>query len=161
MQHLSDSLTELSTLLPLVTAQGQDIRTAMATGAPAARKAHARTATDPAHTVAAVGRAINALGGAQADQLFIDHFTSAYANPRANADFARSRIATHLTAARTALAEATGTLRSAATSADLAEQRVLAARKRSPQAASAAPGQSSPAPADSHAPAPPNPGRRR
>ncbi|MFF3127445.1 hypothetical protein ACFVRD_35300 [Streptomyces sp. NPDC057908] len=55
MQHLSDSLTELSTLLPLVTAQGQDIRTAMATGAPAARKAHARTATDPAHTVA--GRA--------------------------------------------------------------------------------------------------------
>ncbi|WP_275462348.1 hypothetical protein [Streptomyces noursei] len=87
-----------------MTAQGQDIRTAMATGAPAARKAHARTATDPAHTVAAVSRAINALGGAQADQLFIDHFTSAYANPRANADFARSRIATHLTAARTALA---------------------------------------------------------
>jgi hypothetical protein len=78
-----------------------------------------------------------------------------------NADFARSRIATYLTAARTALAEATGMLRSAATSADLAEQRVLAARKRSPQAASAAPGQSSPAPADSHAPAPPNPGRRR
>ena len=36
MQHLSDSLTELSTLLPLVTAQGQDIRTAMATGATAA-----------------------------------------------------------------------------------------------------------------------------
>ncbi|WP_327290159.1 hypothetical protein [Streptomyces sp. NBC_01198] len=87
-----------------MTAQGQDIRTATATGAPAAQKAHARTATDLAHTVAAVGRAINALGGAQADQLFIDHFTSAYANPRADADFARSRIATHLTAARTALA---------------------------------------------------------
>lgn len=104
---------------------------------------------------------INALGGAQADQLFIDHFASAYANPRANADFARSRIATHLTAARTALAEATGMLRSAATSADLTEQRVLAARKRSPQAASATPGQSSPAPADSREPAPPNPGRRR
>ncbi|RPE27188.1 hypothetical protein EDD90_10886 [Streptomyces sp. Ag109_O5-1] len=93
VQHLSGALTELATLLPLVTAQGQDVRVAMAAGAPAARKAHARTATDLAHTVAAAGGAINALGGAQADQLFIDHFTSAYANPRANADFARNRIA--------------------------------------------------------------------
>ncbi|WBO65598.1 hypothetical protein [Streptomyces camelliae] len=134
---------------------------ATAAGAPAARKAHARTATDLAHTVAAAGGAINALGGAHADQLFIDHFTSAYANPRANADFARNRIATHLTAARTALAEATSMLRSGATSADLAEQRVLAARRRSPQTVSAAPGQSSPPPAESPAPAPPNPGRRR
>ncbi|NUP43421.1 MAG: hypothetical protein HOY76_41980 [Streptomyces sp.] len=36
---------------------------------------------------------------------------AAYANPRANADFARSRIATHLTAARTVPAEATSTQR--------------------------------------------------
>ncbi|GAA4368603.1 hypothetical protein GCM10023088_17790 [Actinomadura verrucosospora] len=83
-------------------------------------------------------------------------FTLAYANPRANADFARSRIATHLTAARTALAEATGMLGSAATSADLTEQRLLAARKRSSQAASTAPGSGR-----LPTPAPPNPGRRR
>ncbi|MGW1624814.1 hypothetical protein [Streptomyces sp. NPDC002172] len=37
-------------------------------------------------------------------------------------------------------------LRSGAKSADLDEQRVLAARKRSPQTVSAAPGQSSPPP---------------
>jgi hypothetical protein len=52
--------------------------------------------------------------------------------------FARNRIATHLTAARTALAEATSMLRSGAKSTDLDEQRVLAARKRSPQTVSAA-----------------------
>lgn len=133
----------------------------MATGAPVAQQAHAQTATDLAHALAAVGRAINALGGAQADQLFIDHFTSAYANPRANADFARTRIAAHLTAARTALAEATSMLSNGATRAECDEQRVLAARQRSPQATSTAPGQSSPAPADSPTPTPPNPGRRR
>ncbi|MFE2737073.1 hypothetical protein [Streptomyces sp. NPDC059349] len=36
-QTVSDSLTELATLLPLVTAQGQDVHVAMAAGAPAAR----------------------------------------------------------------------------------------------------------------------------
>ncbi|RVU23917.1 hypothetical protein EOT10_17865 [Streptomyces antnestii] len=106
-QHLSDSLTELSTLLPPRDRPGPGHPHGYGHGRSGPQQAHAQTATDLAHALATVGRAINALGGAQADQLLIDHFTSAYANPRANADFARTRIAAHLTAARTALAEAT------------------------------------------------------
>lgn len=162
LTHLSDSPGELGELVSHLSAKIQDTHVSIVASTPAARHPHANTATRLARAARAVGRAISALAVAQDDQIFIDHYASLseQSHYRANADAARLRIGTRLTTARTALAEATSLLRDGAVHTDLAEQRVLAARTRSPQA-TATSARSSSTPSTGFSAPPPSPGRKR